>query len=256
VAARGLGQVLDERRHQRRRRTGTRAGRQQVQGAVLGQEGVGVEALTVSRGYGIEDSGVCERVEGESNALPDRVAGAGVGVDHRPQRVSPPFRRATVGLEDMDGIGCRGGVERPLIQGPGVAPVQGGGVQQGLDGGGGLAFPEPAALHATASKAGPGGEAGGADHRRQRVLTAPDRGPTQPCRQTGRQVLGIEYRNRPEFLSGRQGHGEVVGAGGGRQHRAGRVQDGVDDDVKALAGAWRADQQHRVLHRRPHLPAL
>ena len=35
--------------------------------------------------------------------------------------------------------------------------------------------------------------------------------------------------------------------------RAGRIEDGIDDDVEPLARAGRSEQQDRVLYRRPHL---
>ena len=56
----------------------------------------------------------------------------------------------------------------------GAAVVERCGVEQGLEGGAGLAFPEAAGLDAAGRQAGRGGEAGGADHRGERVLAATD----------------------------------------------------------------------------------
>ena len=78
--------------------------------------------------------------------MPDGVAGSGVGFDHRLKRVGPSGRGAGVGGEDRDGVGCCCGVEGPPEQFGGWPVVKGCGVEEGLEGGAGLAFPEPAGL--------------------------------------------------------------------------------------------------------------
>jgi hypothetical protein len=64
------------------------------------------------------------------------------------------------------------GVEGPPEQLGGWPAVERGGVQQALERGAGLAFPEPAGLDPASAQAGGGGEAVGADHRGQRVVAA------------------------------------------------------------------------------------
>jgi len=128
-------------------------------------------------------------------------------------------------------------------------------VQQRLQRGPGLALPEPARLHATAGQSGGRGQPGGANHRGERVLTPADRRPAQTGGQTLGQALRVEDRDRAASLPSLDGGGDVVRARRGSDHRAGCVQDRVDDDVQALAGAWRAQDQRRVLDRRPHLLA-
>lgn len=61
------------------------SGGEQVQGALFGEEGLGVEVLVRAWRDGIEYARVGECGECEGDALPDAVAGLGVGVDHRGQ---------------------------------------------------------------------------------------------------------------------------------------------------------------------------
>jgi hypothetical protein len=68
-------------------------------------------------------------------------------------------------------------------------------------------------------------------------------------------VLRVEDRHRSAFLTGRNGGDDVVGAGGRRDDGTGRVEDRVDDEVQALAGPGRSDDQDRVLDRGPDLSA-
>jgi hypothetical protein len=126
----------------------------------------------------------------------------------------------------------------------------------GLERGAGLAFPEPAGLDPAGGQAGGGGEAVGADHRGQRVLAAAHGRPAQPGGDAFGEVLRVEHRDRPALAaSGAEGRGEVVGPGAGGDDRAGCVEDRVDDDMQAFAGAGWADQQDRVLDRCPDLRA-
>lgn len=154
-----------------------------------------VERIARPWGDGVDHAWVGEGGEGEGDALPDRVAGARVSLDHRIKRFGPPARSSGVGLEDAYGVGGGGGVECPLVEGAGVAVVEGGGVEKGLDGGAGLAFPEPAVVHPARPESRAGGEAGGTDHCRQRVFAAPYRRPPQTGGQAGCEVLGVEHRH-------------------------------------------------------------
>ena len=74
--------------------------------------------------------------------------------------------------------------------------IQRGGVKQGLECGAGFPFPEIPAFDATGGEAGAGGEAGGADHRGQRVLASPDRRPPESCGDAFCEVLRVEHRDR------------------------------------------------------------
>jgi hypothetical protein len=106
--------------------------------------------------------------------LPDGVARAGVGVDHRLQRVRPPSRRSRVRGEDRHCVRGGGGVEGPTEQLRGRPVIEGGGMEERLERGPRLALPEPASLDPAGRETGAGGKAGRADHRRQRVLTPAD----------------------------------------------------------------------------------
>ena len=69
-------------------------------------------------------------------------------------------------------------------------------------------------------------------------------------------MLRVEHGDRPAATAaGAEGGGEVVGPGAGGDDRAGCVEDRVDDDMEAFAGAGWADQQDRVFDRCPYLRA-
>ena len=71
-----------------------------------------------------------------------------------------------------------------------------------------------------------------------------------------RQALGVEHRDRADLGPGLQCRRQVVGTGGGGDHRAGIVEDRRDHDVEPFPGSGRAEQGDRVLHARPApLPA-
>ena len=125
-------------------------------------------------------------------------------------------------------------------------------MEQGLECGAGLALPEAAGLDAAGREPGGRGEAGGADHRGQRVLAPAHGRPAQAGGQPFGEALRVEDRDRSASLAGGEGGGDVVGPGRGGDDRAGCVEDRVDDDVQALARAGRAEQQDRVLDGRPH----
>lgn len=144
---RGFYQVFHERRDQGGGVVRTGPGRQQVERPLITEERFGVEVLTLTRRDGIEHTRVGESGKSEGDALPDGVAGAGVGVDHRLQGVDPSGRSSRVGGEDRYRLGGSGGVvEGPAEQLARRPMIQSGGVEQGLEGGAGLAFPEAAAL--------------------------------------------------------------------------------------------------------------
>ncbi|KRC62803.1 hypothetical protein ASE14_03035 [Agromyces sp. Root81] len=165
----GLIEVFDERGNESGGVVRSGAGRGQVRGAVAAKERFGVEPLAVAGGDGVEYAGVGEGAEGEGHALPDRVAGAGVGFEYGLERVAPPGGGGGVAEKDRDGVvGC-GGVEGPTVELGGWAVVECCGVEEGLECGAGLGFPEAAAVDPTS------GESGGADHRSERVLAATDR---------------------------------------------------------------------------------
>ncbi|MEZ5113215.1 MAG: hypothetical protein R2693_07060 [Nocardioidaceae bacterium] len=67
--------------------------------------------------------------------------------------------------------------------------------------------------------------------------------------------MGVEDCDWTDLLAGGDGGGDVVGSGCGGHDSAGGVEDGVDDDVQALAGPRRPEQQDRVLDRGPDLHA-
>ena len=145
----------------------------------------------------------------------------------------------------------RGRGERPLIERPGIAAVDRGGMQQCLDRGPCLSFPEPAGLD-IAEPAGCG-EACCADHRGERVDAAAHGRPAHPRGQAWRELLRIEHRDWPDRFSRLERDREVVGPGRGRDDCAGRIQDRVHHEMQALARARRADHEHAVLYGCPHL---
>jgi len=136
--------------------------------------------------------------------------------------------------EDGDGVGDGGGVEGPPVEVAGGAPVEGGGVQQRPEHCFGLALPEVAAVDG-AGHAGAGGQRPGPDHRGLGQFTAADGGPAQAAGDVGCELLGVEHGDRAGGVAGLKGDGEVVGAGGGGDDRAGGVQDHRDHQVEALA---------------------
>ena len=136
------------------------------------EDQAGVELFVRSGCDGIEHAGVGKGREGKGDALPDAVAGLGVGVDHRTKGVVPTHRRVRVGVEDGDGLGRCAGVEGPPEQLGRWAAVECGGVQQALECGAGLSLPEPTRLDASGAEAGGGGESVGADHRGERIVAA------------------------------------------------------------------------------------
>src|SRR3546814_5187441 len=81
---------------------------EEVEGAVASKELGWVEVLAGPRGDGVEDARIRKAGQGKGDAHPDGVAGSGVGVDHRVQRLSPSGRCPGVGGEDRHRVG-RGG---------------------------------------------------------------------------------------------------------------------------------------------------
>ena len=73
-------------------------------------------------------------------------------------------------------------------------------MQKSLERGARLSLPEPAALDSTRREPGGRGEAGGADHRGQRLLAPADRGPPQPGGEAFSEMLRIEHRHRADAL--------------------------------------------------------
>ena len=133
-------------------------------------------------------------------------------------------------------------------------------MEQCLERGAGLAFPEAAGLRrrrrrvrSTTRDLMPGSSRSAAAHSRGSATSG------HRCRSTARQsrgqVLWVEDGDRPAFLAGVDGGGDVVGPRGGGDDGAGGVEDGVDDEVQSLAGSRRTDDEDRVLDRCPDLPA-
>src|SRR5690625_7090707 len=98
--------------------------------------------LTRTRCDCVEHAWVSKSGKCEGDALPDGVAGARVGVDHRFERFGPPGGGHGGAGEDWGGFGRSGGGQRPAEQ-FGRWPVIGGaGGEGGWEGGGGLSRPE------------------------------------------------------------------------------------------------------------------
>src|SRR5690625_7000346 len=89
--------------------------------------------LTRTRCDGIEYAWVSKRGKCEGDALPDGVAGARVGVDHRFERFGPPGGSLAAVGEDCDGLGCGGGIECPAEQFGRWPVIEGGGVEEGFE---------------------------------------------------------------------------------------------------------------------------
>ncbi len=114
-----------------------------------------------------------------------------------------------------------------------------------------LLAPECTALDAAST--GLAHERLGPDDRRLRALAAPHERPPQSRERRCAlgKTLRIEDCDRAVRRPCREGDRQVVRAGRGRDDGSGRVEDHRDHDTVALAGPWRAQQQHRVLHRCP-----
>ncbi len=140
----------------------------------------------------------------------------------------------------------------PAVQVGGGPVVEGGGVQQAADHRQRLGAPEVPVLHSPSAGVG--------DQASARIIAvcgpfaAPGERPAQHRRHPG----------RPGSLGGRRPSTGPTSAraarvrpgcrpGGGGDHRPRRVEDHGDDQVEALAGAGRAEQEDRVLHARPAL---
>ena len=129
--------------------------------------------------------------------------------------------------------------------------VEGAGVQHATGHGERLLPPERAVLNTI--PAGIAHEGLGPDHRRPRALAAANEGPLQrrePQWAVGK-TLRIEHCRRSAGRARREGDRQVVRSGRGRDDRARCVEDHRYHHALALPGARRAEQQHRVLHRRP-----
>ena len=119
------------------------------------------------------------------------------------KRLRPPDGRVLVRGEDRHRIRGGGRIKSPPEQLTRRTVIEGGCMEEGLEGGAGLAFPEPAALDTAGGQAGAGGKPGGADHRGQWVLAPPDGRPPQSGGDAFGEVLRIEHGDRATASAGR-----------------------------------------------------
>ena len=220
------------------------------------EERLRVERFAGSWGDGGEDAWVGERGEGEADAVPDGVAGAGVGVDHGFERVGPAGGGVGVVGEDGDGVGGGGGVEGPRGTGRrAVRPSRAAAWRRACSAVRVLPSQKP-------PSSTPPAESPVAEARPVARIIAvsgssqPRMGDQRsPAGRRRRGVAGRRWRRGRGCCRAREGGGEVVGSGAGGDDRPGGVQDRGDDDVEAFAGAGWAEEQDGVLDAGPDLRA-
>jgi len=168
----------------------------------------------------------------------------------RAETVVPRRARVRVGLQDGEGFLERVGGLHPPVGDVDRDVGEGGGVQDGLDDG--LGVHPPDSVVGAVGDAGVRGEGLGSGGGAHRVLASGDGVPRHQVRErVAEHALRVEHSYWTLLRAGGEGGLEVVGLGGGGDDRSGGVEDRVDRDVQALAGAGGSDDQDAALDRRP-----